>query len=330
MRMPCDSLMLRALLCLQLFLPVVAKGLDLDKGSANDTAPCSRHEVAVQVLGSGGPMHGQSRGAPAYLVWINHKPAAVIDMGGDTPTALVKAGVGANRIGTILISHIHPDHVSGLPDFLWGEITANRSSSLSIVGPDGGQGIADIRTFLERLFGEHGAFAGMQTLLAGGEFPVNIQTVATGQKTITTVSDRDGISVFAYPVVHGKAPAVAYRVDGSDFRIVFGGDQTYLDPGFAEFADRADLLILHATVNAQVNASPLAHSVGSPQDLGLTARHAHAKEVVLAHLMLATSMNQDAHLWSLSNIDSVSVAVERAFGGRVKLANDLECFPVRH
>lgn len=46
----------------------------------------------MQVLGSGGPMHGQGRGAPAYLVWINHKPADVIDMGGDTPTALVRQG----------------------------------------------------------------------------------------------------------------------------------------------------------------------------------------------------------------------------------------------
>lgn len=147
---------------------------------------------------------------------------------------------------------------------------------------------------------------------------------------MTAVSAREGISVFAYPIAHGKAPSVAYRVDGSNFRIVFGGDQTYLDPGFAEFADHADLLILHTIVNAQVNASPLARIVGSPENLGLTARRAHAKEVVLAHLMLATSANQDAHLWSLSNIDGVSVAVERAFGGRVKLANDLECFPVLH
>src|SRR5579863_284755 len=73
-----------------------------------DPGLCGRAEVAVAVLGSGGPMHGDGRGSSAYLVFVHHKPAAVIDMGGDTAAKLAAAGVEAGSVGTLLISHLHP------------------------------------------------------------------------------------------------------------------------------------------------------------------------------------------------------------------------------
>ena len=81
----------------------------------------ARAGTALEILGSGGPMHREARGSAAYLLWHRGRPAAVVDMGGDTAMALARAGVDAGEIDTLLISHFHPDHVSGLPDFLWGE-----------------------------------------------------------------------------------------------------------------------------------------------------------------------------------------------------------------
>ena len=114
---------------------------------------CSSHDVAVEVLGSGGPMHAQGRGGSAYLLWLHHKPALVIDMGGDTPAKLSAAGVEAGTLPLLLISHLHPDHVSGMADFLWGEINAPRKTPLTLAGPDGGgDGFPGIGDFLHRSF----------------------------------------------------------------------------------------------------------------------------------------------------------------------------------
>lgn len=45
--------------------------------------PCSGFPVAVQVLGSGEPMHGDGRGSAAYVLWVKQRPVVVVDMGGD-------------------------------------------------------------------------------------------------------------------------------------------------------------------------------------------------------------------------------------------------------
>lgn len=65
---------------------------------------------------------------------------------------------------------MHPDHVSGLPDFLWGEMTAGRTSPLSLVGPAGSGRFRGIVKFVERLVGPDGAWPDLQGLLDGTAF----------------------------------------------------------------------------------------------------------------------------------------------------------------
>ncbi len=90
---------------------------------------CASHDVAVEVLGSGGPMHASGRGGSAYLLWLHHEPALVVDMGGDTPAKPSAAGGWKLApLPLLLISHLHPDHVSGLADFLLSEINTPRKT----------------------------------------------------------------------------------------------------------------------------------------------------------------------------------------------------------
>lgn len=81
-------------------------------------------------------MHAEGRGGSAYALWLSNRPAIVVDIGGDTPTALAHAGAGPGSVDVVLISHLHADHVAGLPDFLWGEMTAERRKALVVAdGP---------------------------------------------------------------------------------------------------------------------------------------------------------------------------------------------------
>ena len=290
---------------------------------------CGNHDVAVEVLGSGGPMHGAGRGDSAYLLWYHHKPALVVDMGGDTPTKLSEAGVQAGTLPLVLISHLHPDHVSGLADFLWGEINAPRKMPLMLAGPKGGgAGFPDIASFLRRQFDHGGLYPLMAGMFDGSAFPLQIQTLPVNGES--TVANDLGLSVQSYGVIHGTAPALAYRVQGTDFAIVFGGDQTYGDPGFSRFAAGADLLIMHAMLTNKARGNALTESVGLPEALGERAAQAVAKRIILSHLMKGPASSANWALWSLSDMESVKSGVASTYHGPIDVAHDRSCYPLAH
>ena len=234
----------------------------------------------------------------------------------------------AGTLPALLISHLHPDHVSGLADFLWGEINAPRKTPLTLAGPEGGgDGFPAIADFLHRSFDKSGLYPRMAGLFDGSAFPLNVQTVPVkGQSTIVNPL---GLTITAYGVDHGPAPALAYRVEGQGFAIVFGGDQTYGDPGFGRFAARAELLIMHAMLTDKAESDALTRSVGVPDALGARAKEAMPKRLVLSHLMGAPPGSANRDLWSLSDIARVKKRLAEFYHGPLAVAEDGSCFPLR-
>ena len=121
-RWTCFAIAAHTAVCL-----VVTSDLDARSQSGERSAAVQcRSAEHLRVLGSGVPMHAEGRGGPAYAVWVAGRPSIVVDMGGDSAAALSRAGAAAASVDAILISHLHADHLSGLSDFLWGEMTAGR------------------------------------------------------------------------------------------------------------------------------------------------------------------------------------------------------------
>lgn len=298
-----------------------------------DVQPCAENGgTALQILGSGGPMHGQGRGSAAYVIWFKGRPSILVDIGGGTTTALARAGVASTRVDALLISHMHPDHVSDLPEFLWGEMVARRRRPLVIAGPEGAEGFLSLTNFLEKQFGASGSFPDMRGLLSGEEFPLKSITVETSPGQTHDVFAQSGLRVKAYAVPHGRAPALAYRIDGPDFSVVFGGDQTGLNSGFSAFATGADYLVLHVMLTPSATSHSLAKVVALPASLGQRAAEAKAKRVVLGHLMSAATTDDEAQLWSLSSMATVIEGVRSSYRGPILVASELECLdiPPRH
>lgn len=289
---------------------------------------CQRDGHAqLQVLGSGGPMHAEGRGGSAYALWISGRPAIVVDMGADTPTTLARAGATPASVEVLLLSHMHADHVSGVPDFLWGEMAAERRQALVIAGPEGNaKNFPSVSEFLERLIGMDGPFPTLAGLQNGAPFALQITTLPVSVPAAQPVLEHGAVKVTAFSVPHGPAPALAYRLDGPDFSVVLGGDQSGVNPRFAEFASGADVLVLHATVNDRAKEHRLAGIVALPERLGSLARASGAKRLVLSHLMGQPGDTEQAKLWSLSDINGVLESVRREYQGPVTLASDLACF----
>ena len=74
--------------------------------------------VQILLLGTrGGPVLSKRRSEPATLLMVDGRPY-LIDCGIGTMRRMLDAGVPSQTVGTIFITHNHPDHALGLVDVL--------------------------------------------------------------------------------------------------------------------------------------------------------------------------------------------------------------------
>ncbi len=94
--------------------------------------------IDVGLLGTGGTLPLPERFLSSVLVRCGGQ-LILIDCGEGTQVSLRKLGWGLKDIGTILITHFHADHVSGLPGLLLtvGNSGRGRDEPLTVVGPPG-------------------------------------------------------------------------------------------------------------------------------------------------------------------------------------------------
>src|ERR1700704_6225635 len=129
---------------------------------------CTGNPVAVQILGSGAPGFVKDRANTSYLLWIGSQAKILVDAGGGAYVRFGQAGAKFSDLSMILVSHLHPDHVSDLPGVLWsGRMT--RSDTLPIIGPSGNEAAPSFSNFLNRNFDEkNGSFQVLGSIMPGG------------------------------------------------------------------------------------------------------------------------------------------------------------------
>lgn len=100
--------------------------------------------IDVVLLGTGGTLPLPDRFLSAALIRCGGQ-LILIDSGEGTQVSLRKLGWGLKDIGTILLTHFHADHVSGLPGLLLtiGNSGRTRAEPLTIVGPRGVQRVVE-------------------------------------------------------------------------------------------------------------------------------------------------------------------------------------------
>ena len=136
----------------------------------------------------------------------------------------------------MLLTHLHSDHVVGLPD-LWlsGWLVSRAEKPLELWGP---AGTAQMAMHLEEAF----AFdRGIR--VSDDHAPVAGGRIAAHDIGEQVVFDRNGVRVTAFLVDHGVIrPALGYRVDFAGRSVVVSGD-TRPSPTLIRVARGTDLLI---------------------------------------------------------------------------------------
>lgn len=195
--------------------------------------------MRVTLLGTGSPRPAPDRNGPSTLVEAGGQ-RLLFDMGRGNTVALYQLKVPMGSIHAHFITHMHSDHINGLPDLYltgWlGTPYGGRKQPLRLYGPQGTEAMAQN---LYQAFAEDRRirFADEGYPLAGAEF--DAKDIAEG-----VVYEHDGVKVSAFEVDHGDKirPAFGYRIDYRGHSVVLSGDTRYSERVQKE-ATGADLVV---------------------------------------------------------------------------------------
>jgi ribonuclease Z len=146
--------------------------------------------IDVMLLGTGGTIPLPSRYLSALLVRAG-PDLILFDCGEGTQIAMRRYGWGFKGISTICLSHLHADHVAGLPGLLLTIGNADRTEPIDIVGP----------------VGTRRAVAGLRVVAPHLPFDVRVHEVFGGDEMALPVGS------LAMTTLDHHVPCLGYRVD---------------------------------------------------------------------------------------------------------------------
>jgi ribonuclease Z len=212
-------------------------------GAQTSEAPTSE-PFRITLLGTGNPRPTIERFGPSVLVEAGrHK--ILIDAGRGATIRLSQLGISSGAIEAVLLTHLHSDHVVGLPDLWLSGWIFNRRTPLALVGP---QGVRSMATYLTRAFAfDIHARRDLDEHLPADGIRLSPREIREGTAYRTT----EGLVISSFLVDHGPVrPALGYRVEFQGRAAVLSGD-TRPSQNLVRHARGADVLI-HEVVAVEV------------------------------------------------------------------------------
>ena len=240
--------------------------------------------LEVVVLGSGGP-RAFGRAGSSYIVLVDGTPRILVDAG---PGAFLRIGelnVDLEKVDTVLLTHLHIDHSSGLPAFFNDRaLTSDGPITYRIFGPDGAGLFPKTSRFVDLLVGDNGAFAYQKTFGAAEKFTVRDLAISLDSPR-TKIVDEGGLVVEEIETHHGDCPSVAYRITYKGVTVVYSGDMDASAlPNLVRLAKSADLLIFNCAVpDPPQSPSQLYELHTPPRKIGEAAHQSGVKSPLLSH-----------------------------------------------
>jgi ribonuclease BN (tRNA processing enzyme) len=240
-------------------------------------------DTRIVLLGTGTPNPEPDRMGPSLAI-VSGSRVYVVDCGPGVVRRAVQAGIEMDQLTRVFLTHLHSDHVVGLPDLMLTPPNAGRTQPLDVYGPKGTRAMTEhlLQAFRVDL---DVRLRGMQPHDTAA-FEVHAHDIRTGE-----VYRDDTVRVIAIAVPHGDFPgAFAYRFEAKDKTIVISGDTTYSEALIAG-AKGCDILVHevysrkgweHRTEDWRRYHAAF-HTSGP--DVGRVAARVHPRVLVLYHLL---------------------------------------------
>ena len=206
--------------------------------------------LTAAVCGSRSPIPSPGRAQTCVMVKAGEN-IYIVDIGDGSASNLRSWGIPFKRIKSVLLTHIHSDHISDLADLhLATWINQGRKGKLDVYGPEGvGLVTKGFETAYEPDYFFRNAHHGDQIapLDVAGFNPNNIDL------NQPKIINEDGLIVTAFEVVHDPVePALGYRFDYKGRSLVISGDTSYSE-NLIENSRDVDVLIHEAQANHMIN-----------------------------------------------------------------------------
>ena len=240
------------------------------------SAGTGREGMKVTLLGTGTPFPNAERFGSAILVEVAGTKL-LFDCGRAVVIRLTQAGVSPKEVDALFLTHLHSDHVVGIPDLWLSGWLLGRSKPLPIWGP---QGTSSMAKHLAQ------AFAFDIRIRQDAPDPLPAKGVEIDAKEIEQgeIYNDGSTRVSAFLVDHGTVkPAFGYRVDSTGHSVVISGDTKFCQ-NLVDFAKGTDCLI-HAAWSAgwKNPAPPSKRSIASAEDAGRVFAIVKPKLAVVYH-----------------------------------------------
>jgi ribonuclease Z len=253
-----------------------------------DNQEISKFALELILLGSSNAVPSEKH-ENSHMVLSGTQRMVLIDCTGHPIIRLKQAGLDYRRLTDIILTHFHPDHVSGVAPFLMNLWLLGRTAPLDVYG---------LEHTLERVERMMDLF---EWDTWPGFFPVSFHRLP--QEELFPLLESEEFSIYSSPVQH-IIPTIGLRfVSHASERSIAYSSDTAPCPEVVRLAQGCDVLIHEAT------GETFGHS--SATQAGDIARQAGVGSLVLIHYQ---TLGNQTH--------RIEVEARRSFGGPVQLAED--------
>jgi ribonuclease Z len=197
--------------------------------------PAYSQNLKVTLLGTGYPRPVMERFGPSILIEAG-KEKLLFDCGRGVTQRLYQLKVPFGEVTALFLTHLHSDHIVGIPDVYLTGWLLGRTTPLRVWGP---AGTAKMMSHLEQAyqFDIH-TRRDVDEKLPGQGAVVVAKDIEQG-----VVYQNNDLRVTAFAVDHSPVkPAFGYRVDYAGHSVVLSGDTRYSE-NLIRFSQGTDLLI---------------------------------------------------------------------------------------
>jgi ribonuclease Z len=272
----------------------------------------SAQELKVTLLGTGSPQPRMDRFGPSILVEAGSEKL-VFDCGRGAAQRLEQRKIAFADVSALFVTHLHSDHVVGIPDLWLTGWVRGRKVPLRVWGP---AGTKEMMGHLAQAyeFDIHMRRDVDETLPTQG-VEVVAQNIEEG-----IAYESGGVKVTAFAVDHGLVkPALGYRVDFRGHSVALSGDTRYSE-NLIKFSKGVDVVI-HEVVepDAFLASNP---AMSAERIKGIVAHHTLAEQAGTIFAQVKPKLAVYSHIVP-GNASNLVERTRTTYSGPLEVGEDL-------